>query len=87
MATYKVWLKIKDSYGNEKEVDGGSINVDLNITDEDVDKIGNMALANYVKKEDLPVEQLNDLATDAEVEQAVVTAEHNTIKYVGFTQK
>lgn len=87
MATYKVWLTVRDSYGNEKEVDGGYINVDLNITDEDVDKIGNMALANYVKKEELPVEHLDDLATDAEVAHAVTTAEHNTIKYVGFTQK
>jgi hypothetical protein len=87
MATYKVWLKIKDSYGNEKEVDGGTINVDLNITDKDVDKIGQMALANYVKKEDLPVEDIKDLATDEEVKQSIAKAEHNTIKYVGFTQE
>ena len=87
MANYKVWLTVKDSYGNTKEVDGGMINVDLNITNEDVDRIGNMALTNYVKKEDLPVEHMNDLATDAEVNQAITAAEHNTIKYVGFTQK
>jgi hypothetical protein len=29
MATYKVWLTVKDSYGNTKEVDGGTINVNL----------------------------------------------------------
>ena len=29
MATYKVWLTVKDNYGNTKEVDGGTINVDL----------------------------------------------------------
>lgn len=29
MATYKVWLTVKDSYGNIKEVEGGTINVDL----------------------------------------------------------
>jgi hypothetical protein len=87
MATYKVWLTVKDSYGNIKELDGGNISVDLDITSEDIDKIGNMALANYVKKEELPVDNLDDLATDAEVAAAVATAEHSTIKYVGFTQK
>ena len=41
MATYKVWLTVKDSYGNTKEVDGGNINVDFNeLTDAD---IGQMA--------------------------------------------
>jgi len=29
MATYKVWLTVKDSYGNTKEVDGGTIDVNL----------------------------------------------------------
>lgn len=29
MATYKVWLKVKDSYGKEKEIDGGTIKVEL----------------------------------------------------------
>lgn len=29
MATYKVWLTVKDSYGNTKELDGGNINIDL----------------------------------------------------------
>lgn len=37
MAKYKVWLTIKDSYGNTKELDGG--NVDINLDEEDVDTI------------------------------------------------
>jgi hypothetical protein len=37
MAKYKVWLTIKDSYGNTKELDGG--NIDINLDEEDVDTI------------------------------------------------
>jgi hypothetical protein len=37
MAKYKVWLTVKDSYGNTKELDGG--NVDINLDKEDVDTI------------------------------------------------
>ena len=37
MAKYKVWLTVKDSYGNTKELDGG--NVDINLDEEDVDTI------------------------------------------------
>lgn len=37
MAKYKVWLKVKDSYGNTKELDGG--NIDINLNTEDVETI------------------------------------------------
>jgi hypothetical protein len=37
MAKYKVWLTVKDSYGNTKELDGG--NIDINLDEEDVDNI------------------------------------------------
>lgn len=36
-AKYKVWLTVKDRYGNTKELDGG--NVDINLDKEDVDTI------------------------------------------------
>jgi hypothetical protein len=36
-AKYKVWLTVKDSYGNTKELDGG--NVDINLDEESVDTI------------------------------------------------
>ena len=29
MVTYKVWLTVKDSYGNIKEIDGGNIEIGL----------------------------------------------------------
>lgn len=29
MATYKLWLTVKDMNGNTKEIDGGTVNVDL----------------------------------------------------------
>ena len=36
-AKYKVWLTVKDSYGNTKELDGG--NVDINLDEEAVETI------------------------------------------------
>lgn len=37
MATYRVWLTVKDRYGNTKELDGGIIKAELNpLTDEDI---------------------------------------------------
>ena len=41
MAKYKVWLTVKDSYGNTKELDGGNIDINLseNLAEEDVDNI------------------------------------------------
>ena len=35
MATYKVWLTVKDRYGSIKKLDGGNINIDLDTVDED----------------------------------------------------
>jgi hypothetical protein len=37
MATYKVWLTVKDKYGNTKELDGG--NIDINLDKDDVENI------------------------------------------------
>lgn len=66
MATYKVWLTVKDSYGNTKELDGGNINIDFSgLASEDIDQM--------VKKLD-PY-----FTTNAEVEHVV---EHSDlIKY------
>lgn len=72
MATYKVWLTVKDNYGNTKEVDGGTINVDLDtLTKDEIDQIEEaLPLEKYLKKEELPAE-LDEYATDLEVEEAV----------------
>ena len=76
MAVYKVWLTIKDSFGNTKEVDGGTINVDLDgLTKEDIAQIEEaLPLEDYLKKS-----EADYLATDAEVEHAV--KQNNSIKY------
>ena len=76
MATYKVWLTVKDRYGNTKEVDGGTINVDLtNLTSEDISQIEEaLPLEDYLKKS-----ETDYLATDTEVETAV--KQNNAIKY------
>ena len=84
MATYKVWLKVKDSYGNIKEIDGGDITVDLaTLTPDEVTQIEEaLPLEDYLKREELP-EELNDYATDVEVETAV----KQTVKYGDFLLK
>lgn len=83
MAKYKVWLTVKDSYGNAKEIDGGVINVDLGLAElgqEDVSQIAEaLPLEDYIKRENLGTE-LADWATDQEVNQAVA----NTVKHGGF---
>lgn len=83
MATYKVWLTVKDSYGNTKEIDGGTINVDLaTLTPDEVDQIEEaLPLEDYLKKTELPGE-LDDYATDKEVVQVVQNTE--SIKYSDF---
>ena len=80
MATYKVWLTVKDSYGNTKELDGGTINVDLGaLTQEDIDQIEEaLPLENYLKKSETEY-----LATDTEVESAV----KQTVKFGDFQLK
>ncbi len=83
MATYRVWLKVKDGYGNIKELDGGTINVDLaTLTPDEVDHIEDaLPLQNYIKRENLDTE-LDAYATDAEVLQALQN--NNTIRYSDF---
>ena len=86
MATYKVWLTVKDSYGNTKEVEGGTINVDLaTLTPDELNQIEEaLPLEDYIKRENLDVE-LEHYATDVEVEHAV---EHSdAIKYSDFEVK
>ena len=80
MATYKVWLTVKDSYGNTKEVDGGTINVDLaTLTPDEINQIEEqLPLEEYLKKS-----ETDYLATDAEVAGAV----KNTVKYGDFLLK
>lgn len=83
MATYKVWLTVKDSYGNTKEVEGGTINVDLaTLTPDEVNQIEEaLPLEDYIKRENLDTE-LEAYATDKEVEHVVTTNE--AIKYSDF---
>ena len=39
MATYKVWLTVKDRYGYPKELDAGQIEIDNKLSEEDLDKL------------------------------------------------
>lgn len=79
MATYKVWLTVKDSYGNIKEIDSGNIKINMDkLSDEDLDQIKQaVPLDDYLKKSDIDTE-LDHYATDQEV------ADKNTFKYSSF---
>jgi hypothetical protein len=83
MATYKVWLTVKDRYGNTKEIDGGNISIGLDeLTQDEVDVIEEaLPLEDYIKRENLDME-LSSYAKDTEVEQAVQS--NDTIKYTDF---
>ena len=83
MATYKVWLTVKDSYGNIKEIDGGTINVDLaTLTPDEISQIEEaLPLEDYIKRDNLDVE-LDAYAKDTEVEQVVQS--NDTIRYGDF---
>lgn len=72
MANYRVWLTVKDSYGNTKEVDGGTISVDLAAIDP-------VEVANMVKTLD-PY-----FTTDQEV--TYVVENNELIKYSDFDLK
>ena len=83
MATYKVWLTVKDGFGNTKEIEGGTIDVDLStLTQDEIDHIEEaLPLEDYIKRANLDTE-LDSYATDAEVEHAVQN--NDTIKYTDF---
>ena len=80
MAIYKIWLTVKDSYGNTKELDGGTLNVNLaeSLTTEDINQIEeSLMMNNYLKKS-----EIDFLATDEEVDEEINQV--NSIKYSDF---
>lgn len=79
MATYKVWLTVKDSFGNIKEVDGGTLGVDLaELTPDEVTQIEEaLPLEDYIKQETL-TSTLEDYATDQDIEEI---KQNRSIKY------
>jgi hypothetical protein len=86
MATYKVWLTVKDRYGNTKEIDGGNINIGLDeLTQDEIASIEEaLPLEDYLKKSEIATE-LDNYATDVEVGQAVKA--NDAIKYSDFELK
>lgn len=83
MATYKVWLTVKNSTGGTKEIEAGVLNVDFALTQEEIEQIEkSLPLNEYLKKNDINTE-LDSFATDFEVEEAV----KNTVKYGDFKLK
>lgn len=80
MAKYKVWLTVKDRYGNIKELDGGNINVDLaELTDDELDVIEEgLPLEKFVTKT-----EIDAYATDEEVDTKVKES-NEVIRYSKF---
>ena len=78
MAKYRVWLTVKDRYGNTKEIDGGNIDIGFGgLSKDEINTIEEqLPLEDYIKKS-----EADYLATDAEV------AELNTIRYSDFFDK
>lgn len=83
MATYKVWLTVKDGYGNTKDIDGGVISVDFDaLSPEVIEHIEEaLPLEDYLKKSEI-AQELDHYATDSEVSTAVQNTD--AIKYSGF---
>lgn len=82
MAKYRVWLTVKDSYGNTKEIEGGTIDVDLStLTQDELSQIEEaLPLDEYLRKDEAVQELDQDFATDKELADAT----ENTVKYANF---
>lgn len=85
MAKYKVYFTVKDNYGKTKEVEGGTIDLDVGFTDLDQREIDYLEealpLENYLKKSEIATE-LDEYATDLEVEDAIQV--NDSIRYSDF---
>ena len=88
MAKYKVYFTVKDNYGKTKEIEGGTIDLDVGFTDLDQREIDYLEealpLENYLKKSEI-TEELEEYATDVEVEEAVQSTD--SIRYTDFDFK
>jgi hypothetical protein len=88
MAKYKVYFTVKDNYGKTKEVEGGTIDLDVGFTDLDQREVDYLEealpLENYLKKSEISAE-LDEYATDTEVGEAIQN--NNSIKYTDFDFK
>lgn len=83
MATYKVWLTVKDSSGKTKEIDGGTLDVDLSaLTQDEISQIEEaLPLEEYLKKANID-QELGYYATDSEVDTALKN--QDAIRYGDF---
>ena len=84
MAVYKVWLTVKDAFGNTKELDGGTIQVDMHeFTEDDISKMEEaLPLDQYLKKSEILHEVDPYFATDESLETEVeMLKQDKTIKY------
>ena len=83
MAKYKVVFTVRDKYGKDKEIDGGTVDIELpTLTREEITRIEEaLPLEDYLKKSEIP-EELDYLATDVELENAVNAAD--SIRYADF---
>lgn len=64
MSTYKVWLTVKDRYGTIKELDGGNIEIQNTLTEEDLSKIKVPVYVPDVTPDNILKYTLSDEATE-----------------------
>ena len=83
MAKYNVIFTVRDKYGKDKEIEGGTVEIDLpTLTKEEITYITqNLPLEDYLKKEEIDAE-LDHFATDIELEEAI--KKDNSFSYSDF---
>jgi hypothetical protein len=68
MATYKVWLTVKDRYGLTKELDAGNIEIQGSPTEEDINKVKIPVYVPEVTADNMLKFKLTDEVTEEELE-------------------
>lgn len=68
MATYKVWLTVKDRYGITKELDAGNIEIQGSPTPDDFNKLNIPVYVPEVTPDNMLKFKLTDEVTDTELE-------------------
>jgi hypothetical protein len=74
MATYKLVLTVKDNYGKEKEVDGGTVEIDLaNLSTDEITTVTNaLKLDTYATDQEL-ADAIEKVPTLEVVKEAIRT--------------
>lgn len=98
MATYRLWLTIKDSNGKTKEIDGGTVNIDLTkLTETEVDTLTTVLDPLYATEKELedaisgiPLEEVVEvkvpevIVQDTVVQEKIVETVANNLTVINY---